>query len=475
MARPAGRPARGARRHRSGGPAGPARQRRRPVGTAATGRGRGRRPGRRRARRADLGLDRGPARRPAHRRGAARLRRRDRRPARRAGALAADPARAPRRRDPGAAPVAARGHRPAWSARADAGFTPAGFAAARRPPRRRDRRYVSLVPTQLHRLLRRPAAGLDALLRLDAVLVGGAATPARAARARPRRRAPASSPPTACPRRAAAASTTASRWTACDVALDAGRRHPARRAGRWPAATATVPDLDAAAFVERGGAPLAAHRATLGRLDDGRPDRRSAAPTTSRHRRGQGRAGRRRAGGRRAWTASARSASSACPTTSGARPWSPSSSRGRALRPRPPRRCAPHVATTLGAPAAPRHVVLVDRLPLRGPGKVDRRAGGRARPPDRLGRTAAQLIGAPWPPPPSGSPARVPAPCPPPPRPSSSAPARPRSRGPRRPRPRAGAAGARGRRSRSRSASTTPTTTPTASAARTSTGSARCG
>ncbi len=32
-----------------------------------------------------------------------------------------------------------------------------------------------------------------------------------------------------------------------------------------------------------------------------------------------------------------------------------------------------HVAATLGTPAAPRHVVLVDRLPLRGPGKVDRR------------------------------------------------------------------------------------------------------
>jgi O-succinylbenzoic acid--CoA ligase len=32
------------------------------------------------------------------------------------------------------------------------------------------------------------------------------------------------------------------------------------------------------------------------------------------------------------------------------------------------------VARTLGAPAAPRHVLVVERLPLRGPGKVDRRA-----------------------------------------------------------------------------------------------------
>jgi O-succinylbenzoic acid--CoA ligase len=32
------------------------------------------------------------------------------------------------------------------------------------------------------------------------------------------------------------------------------------------------------------------------------------------------------------------------------------------------------VTRTLGAPAAPRHVVVVERLPLRGPGMVDRRA-----------------------------------------------------------------------------------------------------
>jgi O-succinylbenzoic acid--CoA ligase len=79
----------------------------------------------------------------------------------------------------------------------DEPFTPAGFAAlvARAP--RAERRYVSLVPTQLHRLLAAAdagsdggAAGLDALRALDAVLLGGAATPpallhrARAAGAR---------------------------------------------------------------------------------------------------------------------------------------------------------------------------------------------------------------------------------------------------------------------------------------------------
>ncbi|WP_313663994.1 AMP-binding protein [Cellulosimicrobium cellulans] len=79
----------------------------------------------------------------------------------------------------------------------DEPFTPAGFAAlvARAP--RAARRYVSLVPTQLHRLLAAAeagsdggGAGLDALCALDAVLLGGAAAPpallrrARAAGAR---------------------------------------------------------------------------------------------------------------------------------------------------------------------------------------------------------------------------------------------------------------------------------------------------
>ena len=54
------------------------------------------------------------------------------------------------------------------------GFRPAGFAAAtaRLGP---GRRYTSLVPTQLLRLLDAGGAGLDALLGFDAVLIGGAA------------------------------------------------------------------------------------------------------------------------------------------------------------------------------------------------------------------------------------------------------------------------------------------------------------
>nr|WP_051876948.1 AMP-binding protein [Cellulosimicrobium sp. MM] len=63
-------------------------------------------------------------------------------------------------------------------------FTPGGFAALVAAPPRGERRYVSLVPTQLHRLVEAAdagsadgTAGLDALRSLDAVLLGGAATP----------------------------------------------------------------------------------------------------------------------------------------------------------------------------------------------------------------------------------------------------------------------------------------------------------
>lgn len=62
-------------------------------------------------------------------------------------------------------------------------FTPDGFAAvATGFLARGTRAYVSLVPTQLHRLVAAAddgaGAGLDVLARFDAVLVGGAATPA---------------------------------------------------------------------------------------------------------------------------------------------------------------------------------------------------------------------------------------------------------------------------------------------------------
>jgi O-succinylbenzoic acid--CoA ligase len=62
-------------------------------------------------------------------------------------------------------------------------FTPEGFAAAATDFLARGARaYISIVPTQLHRLVTAAddgdAAGLHALARFDAVLVGGAATPA---------------------------------------------------------------------------------------------------------------------------------------------------------------------------------------------------------------------------------------------------------------------------------------------------------
>jgi len=57
-----------------------------------------------------------------------------------------------------------------------AGFRPDGFAAAAAELATTGPRYTSLVPTQLHRVLAAPGAGLDALRGFDAVLVGGAAT-----------------------------------------------------------------------------------------------------------------------------------------------------------------------------------------------------------------------------------------------------------------------------------------------------------
>jgi O-succinylbenzoic acid--CoA ligase len=57
------------------------------------------------------------------------------------------------------------------------GFRPDGFAEAASSLPATGRRYTSLVPTQLHRVLAARGEALDALRRFDAVLVGGAATP----------------------------------------------------------------------------------------------------------------------------------------------------------------------------------------------------------------------------------------------------------------------------------------------------------
>src|SRR5690606_36078569 len=56
-------------------------------------------------------------------------------------------------------------------------FTVAGFVSAVERLRPGGRHYVSLVPTQVSRLVQDPR-GIEALARFDAVLVGGAALPA---------------------------------------------------------------------------------------------------------------------------------------------------------------------------------------------------------------------------------------------------------------------------------------------------------
>lgn len=57
------------------------------------------------------------------------------------------------------------------------GFDPAGLPAAVRRMRG-DRAYISLVPTQLHRVLAAGGAPVKALAELDALVLGGAAAPA---------------------------------------------------------------------------------------------------------------------------------------------------------------------------------------------------------------------------------------------------------------------------------------------------------
>lgn len=69
------------------------------------------------------------------------------------------------------------GHRPTLLDNR-AGFRPDRFAEVAAPMLRGGERcYVSLVPTQLHRVLAASGAALDALRGFHAVLVGGAATP----------------------------------------------------------------------------------------------------------------------------------------------------------------------------------------------------------------------------------------------------------------------------------------------------------
>ena len=95
-------------------------------------------------------------------------------PARRAGALAARAAGQPRGRRAGDRPVVAGRRSSRWCRTCATGSGRPGSPP--RPPRSAaGRRYTSLVPTQLGRLLDAGGAALEALRSYHAVLVGGAA------------------------------------------------------------------------------------------------------------------------------------------------------------------------------------------------------------------------------------------------------------------------------------------------------------
>ena len=335
-----------------------------------------------------------------------------------AGALACSPGPRPSSRAP--RPVPARGLRRGRRARPGRG--------RHRATRRWSPRSSSGSSTTPPRPPRSPT--------FDAVLLGGAATPAAAAR-----RAPA--------RAGVRVVTTYGMTETCGGCVYDGRparrraRAARRRAARRPLGGPVLatgylgrPDLDAQAFVvTRRRRGCAADRRR-------RPARRRrAAPSSAgaddvdhhrrRQRRPRGRRGRRSP----ACPGSPRSASSACPTSE----WGQAvvARRRRPRRRRPPRRLRRSVTRPAGV--APRRSV-VDAAAAR-PGKPDRRlvVARRAAPcaapgkHDRRGARDSPTRTCTDPPtraprdvtPRTGSPARACAPCPPPPPPCSSAPAPP--------------------------------------------------
>ncbi|MFP5335344.1 MAG: o-succinylbenzoate--CoA ligase [Actinomycetes bacterium] len=252
------------------------------------------------------------------------------------------------------------GHRPAVLD-LSGGFSPAAFtaAAARLTA---PRRYASLVPTQVHRLLDDPAA-TDALRRLDAVLVGGAATPPTLAR------------------RAAGAGVrlvaTYGMTETCGGCVYDGRPLDGVRAatdagGRLLLAGAVLargyrgPAATAAAFVERDGERWFT-TSDLGEVRDGvvRVDGRLDDVVVT--------------GGRKVAPAAVEAVVAALP---GVRECVvvgvPDAEWGQAVTalvvgdPGPPDVVRRTVAERLGRVHAPRHVLVVDALPLRGVGKPDR-------------------------------------------------------------------------------------------------------
>ncbi|WP_407341280.1 o-succinylbenzoate--CoA ligase [Pengzhenrongella phosphoraccumulans] len=232
------------------------------------------------------------------------------------------------------------------------------------------RRYVSLVPTQLHRLLDEAGAGLASLATFDAVLLGGAAAgPGLLARAR---------------QAGIRVVTTYGMSETCGgcvydgvpldgmrVRLDADARvliaGPALATGYLDR-----PDLDAETFRTDDGVRwlrtsdvgelVDGHLTVLGRLDDmlvtgGAKVAPAAVERVLGELDGVGEVcvvGVPDAEWGQAVTAVVVLAGGAsAPTLDSVRL---------------------HVTRSLGGPAAPRHLVVIDRLPTRGPGKTDRRA-----------------------------------------------------------------------------------------------------
>lgn len=265
-------------------------------------------------------------------------------------------------------------------------FRPAAVVDAVRGFAATDRRYTSLVPTQLVRLLDDPAA-TAALATFDAVLLGGAATaPDVLARAR-----------------AAGVQvvTTYGMTETCGgcvydgVPLD-GVTVALDDAGRVLLSGSVLadgyrdrPDLDADAFTTLPDGARALRTSDLGRLDDGVLTVLGRADDVL-------------------VTGGAKVAPAAVEAVLGGLDGVhevcvvgvPDAEWGQAVVavvvPRPAGaptldRVRDAVASRLGAPSAPRHLVTVPALPLRGPGKVDRTAVARlaaqtlrtARPPAR--------------------------------------------------------------------------------------------
>lgn len=274
----------------------------------------------------------------------------------------------------------------------DGPFRAEAFAAAtRRLPAGDGPRYTSLVPTQVHRLLD-SAEGRDALLAYDAVLLGGAAAPpALVARARGL---------------GARVVTTYGMSETCGgcvydgLPLDGVRvelAEDSRIRITGPVLAAGYrdrPDLDAAAFEQRDGARWL-RTSDLGRWEPG--------PTPLLEVLGRADDVLVTGGAKVPPAAVERVLASAPGVGELLVVGVPDAEWGQALvavvvpaaGTRGPdladlRRTA---AAVLGGPAAPRHLVLVDALPLRGPGKPDRR-GATELAARSLGRTSAHDPGA---------------------------------------------------------------------------------